>query len=78
MRLKHKSFEGWRREQNECPGKMGSYLRLKRTKRLTTAWPRQVIQGLDFLTCKLGIIIRNLTSVESKQNSFIRTGKHFP
>lgn len=33
---------------------------------LTTAWPRQVIQGLDFLTCELGIIIWKLTSVENK------------
>lgn len=35
---------------------------------LATAWPRQVIQGLDFLTCNLGIKTQNLTSVESKWN----------
>lgn len=40
---------------------------------LATAWPRQVIQGLDFLTCNLGIITQNLTSVESKWNDLGKT-----
>lgn len=39
---------------------------------LATAWPRQVIQDLDFLPCKLGTIIQNQTSVESKWNDLCK------